>query len=166
LRGEREFRKVRAHGAAVRDPLFTLRLTDYRPRYGERWHPRAIIGLVVSKKTLKHAVKRNRARRRVREALRTMPPELLPGGLPACRAILMLNPGVLTVPFPELQAALAQALQRGAGATKRGGAKGKGGKKGGGQVAGERAGNESGSGRVSAEVNPTSASPASPAEKS
>ncbi len=73
----------------------------------------------MSKKTLKHAVKRNRARRRVREALRTMPPELLPGGLPACRAILMLNPGVLTAPFAELQAALARALDRGAAGLKK-----------------------------------------------
>lgn len=112
LRGEREFRKVRAHGAAVRHPLFTLRLTDYRPRYGEAWRPRAIIGLVVSKKTLKSAVDRNRARRRVREALRTLPPELLPGGLPACRAILLPNPGVLRAPFGELQAALAAALTK------------------------------------------------------
>ena len=160
MRGEREFRKVRAHGAAVRDPLFTLRLTDYRPRYGERWRPRAIVGLVVSKKTLKHAVKRNRARRRVREALRTMPPELLPGGLPACRAILMLNPGVLTAPFAELQAALARALDRGAAGLKKG-SKNRGGKPG---RPGD--GNRSAGGRVSAEVNPTSASPGSPVEKS
>ena len=156
MRGEREFRKVRAHGAAVRDPLFTLRLTDYRPRYGERWHPRAIIGLVVSKKTLKHAVKRNRARRRVREALRTMPPELLPGGLPACRAIVLLNPGVLSVPFAELQAALARALQRGAAGLKKGNKA-----RGGGNRSGS--GNRSGTGRVPAEVNPNSASPAPPA---
>ena len=160
MRGEREFRKVRAHGAAVRDPLFTLRLTDYRPRHGERWRPRAVIGLVVSKKTLKHAVKRNRARRRVREALRTMPPELLPGGLPACRAILMLNPGVLTAPFAELQAALARALDRGAAGLK------KGSKNRGGRPGRPGDGNRSASGRVSAEVNPTSASPGSPVEKS
>lgn len=120
MRGEREFRKVRTHGAAVRDPLFTLRLTDYRPRHGEAWRPRAIIGLVVSKKTLKHAVRRNRARRRVREALRTMPPEVLPGGLPACRAMLLLNPGVLSVPFAELQAALARALTKAVASSKKG----------------------------------------------
>lgn len=116
----------------MRDPLFTLRLTDYRPRHGEAWRPRAIIGLVVSKKTLKHAVRRNRARRRVREALRTMPPEVLPGGLPACRAMLLLNPGVLSVPFAELQAALARALSKAAANSKKG-----------------RSGNQKSSGRVS-----------------
>lgn len=121
LRGDREFRKVRGHGVAVRDPLFTLRVTEYRPRHGETWRPRAIIGLVVSKKTLRRAVDRNRARRRVREALRT-----LPGGLPACRAILLPNPAVLTVPFSELQAALTRALSRAPGRAKRGGQGGNG----------------------------------------
>ncbi|MFK7603210.1 ribonuclease P protein component [Deinococcus sp. SM5_A1] len=116
MRGDREFRKVRNHGVAVRDPLFTLRLTEYRPRYGEVWQPRAIMGIVVSKKTLKRAVDRNRVRRRVREALRT-----LPGGLPPCRAILLPNPGVLSVPFTDLQAALARAIAKAPSQAKRGG---------------------------------------------
>ncbi|WP_345444010.1 ribonuclease P protein component [Deinococcus caeni] len=136
MRGDREFRKVRSHGVAVRDPLFTLRVTEYRPRHGETWRPRAIIGLVVSKKTLRRAVDRNRARRRVREALRT-----LPGGLPACRAILLPNPAVLTVPFSELQAALTRALSRAPGRAKRGGQGGngpQGGRPGGGNAAGPR----------------------------
>ncbi len=125
LRGDREFRKVRQQGAVVRDPLFTLRLTEYRPRYGETWQPRAIIGVVISKKTLKRAVDRNRARRRVREALRT-----LPGGLPPCRAILLPNPGVLTVPFPALQAALIRALAKAPGRVKKGAGGPKGGNSG------------------------------------
>lgn len=128
LRGDREFRKVRSHGVPVRDPLFTLRVTEYRPRHGETWRPRAIIGLVVSKKTLKRAVDRNRARRRVREALRT-----LPGGLPPCRAILLPNPAVLTVPFEQLQAALVRALSRAPGRVKRGGGQNSGGQSSGGQ---------------------------------
>ncbi|MFC6592346.1 ribonuclease P protein component [Deinococcus lacus] len=105
LKGAREFRKVRRFGVAVRTPLFTVRVTEYRPRYGEAWQPGATIGIVVSKKTLRRAVDRNRARRRVREALRT-----LPGGLPACRAILLPTPAVLSAPFGDLQAALAGAL--------------------------------------------------------
>ena len=104
LRGDREFRKVRAHGQVIRTKLFQLRVTDYRPRYGEQWRPRAIIGIVVPKKTLKLAVHRNRARRRVQEALRTLP------ALPPCRAILSPAALVLDAPFAELQAALARAL--------------------------------------------------------
>ncbi|WP_309569886.1 ribonuclease P protein component [Deinococcus sp.] len=113
MRGDREFRKVRTHGVAVRDSLFTLRITEYRPRYGETWRPRAIIGIVVAKKTLKRAVDRNRVRRRVREALRT-----LPGGVPPCRAILLPNPGVLKVDFTQLQEALARALAKAPGRVK------------------------------------------------
>ncbi|NTY01760.1 ribonuclease P protein component [Deinococcus sp. JMULE3] len=143
LRGDREFRKVRAHGQAIRDPLFTLRVTEYRPRHGETWRPRAIIGIVVSKKTLRRAVDRNRARRRAREALRT-----LPGGLPACRAILLPNPAILDVPFADLQAALTRALNRAPG---RGGKGGSG--KGGGQK-GQGGGNPRGGGRVPAPVPP------------
>ena len=104
LSGDREFRKVRQHGQVIRHKYFQLRVTDYRPRYGEVWQPRAIIGIVVPKKTLKHAVDRNRVRRRVHEALRTLP-ELVP-----CRAILSPAALVLHAPFGELQVALARAL--------------------------------------------------------
>ncbi|MDV6373164.1 ribonuclease P protein component [Deinococcus arenicola] len=138
MRGDREFRKVRNHGAVVRDPLFTLRLTEYRPRYGESWQPRAIIGIVVSKKTLKRAVDRNRVRRRVREALRT-----LPDGLPPCRAILLPNPGVLNVPFTELQTALARAIAKAPSQAKRGG----------------KSGNSRTSGRVPERVTPAASAP-------
>lgn len=139
LTGDREFRRVRQHGAVVRDRLFTLRVTDYRPRYGEVWRPRATIGIVVPKKTLARAVDRNRARRRVREALRT-----LPGGLPPCRAILLPNPAVLKVPFPELQAALARAFAGTPGKGKRGG----------------RGGNSGSSARVPGPVTPPALPPA------
>ena len=125
LRGDREFRKVRQHGLTIRDPLFTLRITEYRPRHGETWRPRAIVGIVVPKKTLKRAVDRNRARRRTREALRT-----LPGGLPPCRAILMPNPGLLKAEFTVIQGALGRALSRAPGRVKRkGGPQGGGGQR-------------------------------------
>ncbi|MDL2345598.1 ribonuclease P protein component [Deinococcus sp. MIMF12] len=139
MTGDREFRRVRQHGAVVRDRLFTLRVTEYRPRYGEVWRPRATIGIVISKKTLGRAVDRNRARRRVREALRT-----LPGGLPPCRAILLPNPAALKVPFAELQAALARAFAGTPGKGKRG--------KGG--------GNSGSSPRVSGRVTPPVPTPA------
>lgn len=150
LRGDREFRKVRNYGVAVRDPLLTVRVTEYRPRYGEAWRPRAIIGIVVSKKTLRRAVDRNRARRRVREALRT-----LPGGLPPCRAIVLPNPGVLNAPFEALQAALARALSRAPGR-----APGKGSGKAQGRRAGEE-GNRRAAGSVPAPVAPSSSSASS-----
>jgi len=98
LKGEGQFRKVSA-GFATRTLHFTLRRLPYKPCYGEKWEPHAVIGIVVSKKTLPHAVDRNRARRRVREALRVL--ELTP-----CRAMLILNASVLTLEFEVLKALL------------------------------------------------------------
>lgn len=105
LKGQRNFRRVRQHGLTLRHPLFSLRVTDYRPAHGQPYRPAAVVGIVVPKKTLKLAVSRNRVRRRVREALRGL-------ALPPCRAVLMPNPACLDVPFTELQAALAAAFAR------------------------------------------------------
>ncbi|WP_261664859.1 ribonuclease P protein component [Deinococcus sp. Marseille-Q6407] len=108
LKGDKEFRRVRRQGASLRYALFSLKVTGYRPRHGQPWRPAAQIGIVVPKKVLKHAVDRNRVRRRVREALRTLPQQGQP--LPACRAILFPTEAALHAPFTELQQALAAAL--------------------------------------------------------
>ena len=107
LKGEREFRRVRRLGVNLRTDLFSLKVTDYRPRYGQPWQPAAHIGIVVPKKVLKSAVQRNRVRRRVREALRTLPNSPHAQLLPPCRGILFPTAEVLWTPFDELQAALA-----------------------------------------------------------
>jgi len=104
LKGEGQFRKVSA-GHATRTPHFTLRRLPYKPRYGEKWEPHAVIGIVVSKKTLPHAVDRNRARRRVREALRVL--ELIP-----CRAMLILNASVLKLEFAALKTLLEEVFSK------------------------------------------------------
>lgn len=109
LKSEKAFRQVRRYGAAQRGRLFTLHVTDYRPSYGKPWQPAAYIGIVVPKKVLKNATDRNRVRRRVREALRTLP-QTLGQPLPACRAVLYPAPEALHAPFQELQAALAKAV--------------------------------------------------------
>ncbi len=106
LTGDREFRQVRK-GKTVRTPLFTLRALHYRPRHKEPYRPMTLVGIVVAKKTLKSAVDRNRVRRRVREALRTL-------DLPPCRAVLLPTPGVLRVPFAELRDQLARAFDKAA----------------------------------------------------
>ena len=104
LKGEGQFRKV-SGGFATRTPHFILRRLPYKPRYGEKWEPHAVIGIVVSKKTLPHAVDRNRARRRVREALRLL--ELTP-----CRAMLILNASVLTLEFGSLKTLLREVFAK------------------------------------------------------
>ncbi|GHG02050.1 ribonuclease P protein component [Deinococcus piscis] len=110
LKGEKEFRRVRRLGTGLRHPLFSLKVTDYRPRHGHPWRPAAHIGIVVPKKVLPHAVDRNRVRRRVREALRTLPQSSHGQPLPACRGILFPTEAALHAPFGELQQALAAAM--------------------------------------------------------
>jgi ribonuclease P protein component len=104
LKGEAEFRRILS-GETHRTPFFTLRRLPYRPLFGKPWQPSAVVGIVASKKSVGNAVKRNRARRRVREALRLVAPN-------PCRAILLLNPAVLTAPFADLKAALELAFAR------------------------------------------------------
>lgn len=104
LKGDAEFRKVRK-GPAVRTPYFTLRKIPYKPRHGQKYDPRPVIGIITSKKAMGKAVERNRARRRIREALRL-------GQIPACKAILMLNPEVLTADFETLKRALEVAFAK------------------------------------------------------
>lgn len=104
LKGDAEFRKVR-QGRAVRTPFFMLRKIPYKPRPGQPYAPRAVVGIVASRKSLGNAVQRNRARRRVREALRLIQ-------LPACRAVLLLNEAVLAVPFETLKTSLEAAFAR------------------------------------------------------
>lgn len=110
LKGEKEFRRVRRLGIGLRHPLFSLKVTDYRPRHGHPWRPAAHIGIVVPKKVLPHAVDRNRVRRRVREALRTLPQSSHGQALPACRGILFPTAAAVNAPFDELQRALAEAM--------------------------------------------------------
>lgn len=104
MRSEREFRQVKNKGVSYRHELFSLKLSEYRPRYQQPWQPSTVVGIVVPKKVLKKAVDRNRARRRLREALRCLP------NLPACRVVFYPTPAILQVPFVELQEALAKAL--------------------------------------------------------
>ncbi|WP_245588574.1 ribonuclease P protein component [Deinococcus pimensis] len=106
LRGDAEFRQVRK-GRAVRTPYFTLRAVHYRPKHGTPWKPMTVVGIVVPKKVLRSAVDRNRARRRLKEAMRRV-------DLPPCRAVLMPTPEVLTVDFEVLTDALRRAFDRAA----------------------------------------------------
>lgn len=104
LKGDAEFRKVRK-GPAIRTPYFTLRKVPYKPRHGQKYDPRPVVGIVTSKKALGKAVERNRARRRIREALRL-------GSIPPCKAIVIVNPEALTVDFETLKRALEVAFAK------------------------------------------------------
>lgn len=95
-------------GDRRRSPFFTLQSTeradDGPPRFG----------LTVSKKTAKRAVRRNRIRRRLREALRLgFAAQAGAGALSAdrgCDYVLVARLEAMTAPFADLRRALAAAL--------------------------------------------------------
>jgi ribonuclease P protein component len=66
------------------------------------------VGLAVSKKVDKSAVRRNRLRRRLREAIRLLCPQLKPG----YQLLFIPKPNLLTYKWPELQAEVRYLLQK------------------------------------------------------
>ena len=73
----------------------------------------ARVGFTVSKRTAKEAVKRNRIRRRLKEAVRSLPAELL---LRGHDYVLVGRQAALTAPFAEIRTALAGAVRQASGA--------------------------------------------------
>ncbi len=69
----------------------------------------ARFGFTVSKRTAKKAVERNRLRRRLKEAVRLLPPGYAGAG---CDYVLVGRRSGITEPFSRLSADLAQALRQ------------------------------------------------------
>ena len=103
LRRGEDIARVRAEGVARNDKLFSLRaLPNDQP---------SVRVAVAASRAVGGAVKRNRARRRVREALRVA----LDGRHPVSSGtdlVLMVRPAALVVPAAELRGALARELDR------------------------------------------------------
>lgn len=100
LRRPAQFQRVRRIGRVVQHPLVRLTLAPNRRRQTR-------CGIVASKQIGK-AVQRNRARRRVREALRLDLAQVQPG---YDLVVVLRSPVLLSIPFTELQAALRQVLR-------------------------------------------------------
>jgi ribonuclease P protein component len=101
LRRPEQFRRVRREGRAFTSPLLTLTVGSGRRR-------RTRCGFVVGKQ-IGGAVQRNRARRRIREAVRLTLPEIEPG---YDLIFVARSPVVGTIDFRELCALVEQLLQR------------------------------------------------------
>jgi ribonuclease P protein component len=101
LRRPDQFQRARREGRSWGSSLVALNAASNRRR-GSR------CGFVVSKRIGK-AVERNRARRRLREAVRLAYDHIAPGW---DLVFVVRTPAVATVAFPELQACVQQLLQR------------------------------------------------------
>jgi ribonuclease P protein component len=103
LRASRDFQRVRREGTSLRHALLVLTVAPSR-----RTKP-ARCGIVVSRKLVGHAAQRNRAKRRVREAVRLILPQLEDG---VDLIFTVRTAAVGQVPFTTLQTAIETLLRR------------------------------------------------------
>jgi ribonuclease P protein component len=101
LRRPDQFRRARREGRTYGGPLLALNVVAGRRR-------RTRCGFVVGKQ-LGTAVRRNRAKRRVREAVRLALPAIAPG---YDLVFVVRGPEVLIAPFPTIRQAVEQLLRR------------------------------------------------------
>lgn len=95
--GHGSLRFVYAKGQVARSKYFILKTTSNNRRSDPR------IAVVISKKVMKSAVKRNRIRRRVYEAVRTELPVLEPR---SDIVIIIISPELLTAPTEDIYRSL------------------------------------------------------------
>lgn len=101
LRRPDQFRRARREGRSFSAPLLTLNVVPGRRR-------RTRCGFVVGKQ-LGTAVRRNRAKRRTREAVRLALPNITPG---YDIVFVVRSPELLTAPFATIRQAVEQLLRR------------------------------------------------------
>jgi ribonuclease P protein component len=101
LRRPDQFQRVRRTGRSWSAPLLTLNAAASRRRVSR-------CGFVVSKRVGK-AVERNRARRRVREAVRLIYGQITPGW---DLVFVLRSPELATIEFVQVQALVEQLLRR------------------------------------------------------
>lgn len=101
LRRPDQFRRARREGRSYSAPLLTLNVVPGRRR-------RTRCGFVVGKQ-IGTAVRRNRAKRRTREAVRLLLPHITPG---YDIVFVVRSPELLATPFPKLGQMVEQLLRR------------------------------------------------------
>lgn len=101
LRRPEQFRRARREGRSFSAPLLTLNVVPGRRR-------RTRCGFVVGKQ-IGTAVRRNRAKRRVREAVRLLLPQITPG---YDIVFVVRSPDLVTAPFAAIRQLVEQLLRR------------------------------------------------------
>ncbi|TSC80628.1 MAG: ribonuclease P protein component [Candidatus Peregrinibacteria bacterium Gr01-1014_25] len=102
LSGRKTCERVLRQGRVWKGPLFSARWIAGEPRNTRNPHRGLFIGTVVPASLDKSAVRRNRMRRRCREAMRTIIRDGAP--VPTAQLLLLPRSASLNAPFPELQA--------------------------------------------------------------
>jgi len=100
LTGQADFRRVRRTGTSYSHPLFILVVSASEL-------PAVRLGVSASR-SMGTAVRRNRAKRRLREAFRPLMPDL-PGGWDL---VVVARPALLEADWPALQAAARHLVKR------------------------------------------------------
>lgn len=101
--GHGSLRYVYKNGRAIRSHLMTIRFIKNKHRRDSR------VAVIVGKKVLKSAVLRNRARRRVYEALRFRT-KLLSGAFDI--AVIITSGEIITVPFTEITKSIDESFKQ------------------------------------------------------
>ncbi len=102
-----DFKRVRRSGKSYAHPLVVLIVQTHDQRSSPVDQPRVKVG-VAAGRTVGTAVYRNRAKRLLREAMRSLIPNIASG----LDLILIARPGLVTATLEETRQALLTLLQR------------------------------------------------------
>lgn len=102
-----DFKRVRRSGKSYAHPLVVLIVQTYDQRSNPGDHPRVKVG-VAAGRTVGNAVHRNRAKRLLREAMRSLIPNISSN----LDLILIARPGLVTATLDETHRALLTLLER------------------------------------------------------
>ncbi len=102
LTKKKDFTRLALKGRSVFGPYATLRIVETRP------NEKGKVAFITSTKVMKLAVDRNRAKRRMREAVRGLLAEI-PSGV---NLLFILKPETRSVPFEKLVAEIRRMLTK------------------------------------------------------
>lgn len=101
--GHASLKYLLANGINIRGNILSIKIVDNNRRKYSR------VAIIISKKVLKHAVDRNRARRRLYEIIRPM---ISGFNRTVDLAIIIYKPNVTNVPHDELVTEVTKCLQK------------------------------------------------------
>lgn len=101
--GHASLKYLLANGNNIRGSILSIKIVDNNRRRYSR------VAIIVSKKVLRHAVDRNRARRRLYEIIRPMIGDF---NRTVDLAVIIYKPNVVNAPHSELVAEVTKCLQK------------------------------------------------------